>query len=73
MATCWKVYAPTNKAEKGAPLAAASGRWEDTEIIELEKLARKATETARQSMQHINADKAEACRKQLLKEMKEAR
>ena len=73
MATCWKVYAPAKKAADGVRPDSQSNRWEDTEAAELEKLARKATETARQSMKYINADKAEACRKQLLQEMKEAR
>ena len=48
-------------------------KWEDAEVAELEKLSRSATETARKSIQQINAAKAAACRKQLLQEMKGAR
>jgi hypothetical protein len=67
------VYAPAEKAADEARPDSQSNRWEDTEVAELEKLARQATAAARQSMKLINADKAEACRKQLLREMKEAK
>lgn len=73
MATYWKVYAPAEKAADRTRPDSQSNRWEDTEVAELEKLARQATAAARQSMKFINADKAEACRKQLLREMKEAK
>ena len=73
LAMCWKVFAPAVKTAGGACPDSQSNRWEDSEIAELEKLARQATKAARQSMKLINTDKEEACRKQLLREKKEAK
>lgn len=71
MATKWKIYAPAEDTKNS--MNPQSTKWEDTEAADLNELARKASETARQSMKLINAAKAEACRQQLLREMKEAR
>ena len=43
--------------------------WDDSEDRELELLARGAGELARKSLQKIDKDKAEECRKKLLQEM----
>ena len=73
MATSWKIYQHTDASPAGEGKGTLSAKWDDTEAAELVKLARGATETARQSIKLINAAKAEACRKQLLQEMKGAR
>ena len=73
MATCWKIYTPAGQPANGTKENSTSLKWEDAELAELEKLSRSATETARKSIQQINAAKAAACRKQLLQEMKGAR
>ena len=72
MATNWKIYKPAESTDKAAVERFSVSKWEDSEVAELTKLARSATETARQSIKLINAAKAEACRKQLLQEMKTA-
>lgn len=73
MANCWKIYTPEEEQKKIKEGGVADPDWGVEEDAELEKLARRATATARQSLRQINAAKAAACRKQLLQEMKEAR
>lgn len=46
--------------------------WDDSEERELEVLARGAGELVRKSLQQVNREQAEACRKKLLQEMKDA-
>ena len=72
MATNWKIYKPADGSAETIGTGSSVSKWEDTEVTELTKLARSATETARKSIRLINAAKAEACRKQLLQEMKTA-
>lgn len=73
MANFWKIYTPSEKVEGRNAQDAQNPEWEESEDAELEKLARRATASARQSFHHINAAKADACKKQLLQEMRDAR
>ena len=73
MANFWKIYTPSEKVEDRNAQDAQDPEWEESEDAELEKLARRATASARQSIHHINAAKADACKKQLLQEMRDAR
>ena len=47
--------------------------WNDDEEPELAKLSKAATAAARESLKLIDARKAEACRKQMLKELLSAK
>ena len=69
MATCWKIYTPAGQPANGTKENSSSLKWEDAEVAELEKLSRSATETARKSIQQINAAKAEAEAQEQLDEM----
>lgn len=61
---------PGKPAEVKIQTTAPEG-WDDSEEQELEMLARGAGELARKSIQLMNREQAESCRKQLLREMRD--
>lgn len=61
---------PGKPAEVKIQTTAPEG-WDDSEEQELEVLARGAGELARKSIQLMNREQAESCRKQLLREMRD--
>lgn len=69
MATHWKITPPQNKSTASAEGMRCAGVAIDAEELELEKLSRGATRHARESMRLIDAQKAEFCRKQMLKDI----
>lgn len=62
---------PGKPAEVKIQTTAPEG-WDDSEDQELEVLARGAGELARKSIQLMNREQAEVCRKKLLQEMRDA-
>lgn len=62
---------PGKPAEVKIQTTAPEG-WDDSEDRELEVLARGAGELVRKSIRLMNREQAEACRKKLLQEMKDA-
>ena len=73
MATHWKITPPRSKGNAAADETRCAGVSIDAEELELEKLSRGATKIARESMRLIDAQKAESCRKQMLKDILTAR
>lgn len=69
METHWKITPPQNKATASADGTRCAGVAIDAEELELEILSRGATRIARESMRLIDAQKAESCRKQMLKDI----
>ena len=69
MATHWKITPPQNKATASADGVRCAGVANDAEELELEKLSRGATRIARESMRLIDTQKADSCRKQMLKDI----
>lgn len=67
------VYVQEKKLQGKAPeitmQQTPSPGWDDSEDRELELLARGAGKLARESLQRMDKDKAEECRKKLLQEM----
>lgn len=61
---------PGRPAEVKLQTTAPEG-WDDSEERELEVLARGAGELVRKSLHQMNREQAEACRKKLLREMKD--
>ncbi len=62
---------PGKPAEVKLQSTAPEG-WDDSEDRELEILARGAGELVRKSLRQMNREQAEACRKKLLREMRQA-
>lgn len=69
----WKITRSDDAAVVSAQPQQGSVVWDDNEDAELEKLSRKATETARKSLAQICRGKAQERRKQMLEELRAAR
>ena len=69
----WKITRSDDAAVVSAQPPRWSVVWDDNEDAELEKLSRKATETARKSLAQICRGKAQERRKQMLEELRAAR
>lgn len=69
----WKITRSDDAAVVSAQPQQGSVVWDDNEDVELEKLSRKATETARKSLAQICRGKAQERRKQMLEELRAAR
>ncbi len=61
---------PGKPAEVKLQSTAPAG-WDDSEDRELEILARGAEDLVRKSLSLVNQEQAEACRKKMLREMRE--
>lgn len=69
MATKWKVTAAYKPQQDNG----AGVNTQDAEEPELEKLSRGATLVARESMKLLDAQKAQACRQQMIQELLSAK
>ena len=69
MAGQWKITFAQKADDSDADNLRFAMQQADSEDAELEKLSKGATRVARESMRHIDAKKAESCRKQMLKDI----
>lgn len=73
MATKWKITSVYDDNRVPCSKKGSVRAWTDTEEPELEKLAKGATAVARESMKHINVEKARACRRKMIQELLSAK
>lgn len=69
MVTYWNIKRAPGQQQQVEKSAQPPADWDDSEDRELELLAKGASSLARENVRRVDAQKAEACRKEMLQQI----